>query len=150
MDVFNARFLSGHEVRIVRNIRNDGSFIDCDKGALLVEQGSVGIVRSSGYFLQDQIIYQVFFPEINRVIGVRDTEVIDATLDWVPCEFHSLDKAQLTLSLKMKDEIIAKKGDIVEVQRVYRDLHNGALEYEIEVEKYLFKVGARVLCACTA
>lgn len=44
------RFESGDAVRVVRNIRNDGSFQDRDKGDLLVEAGSVGIVRSYGYF----------------------------------------------------------------------------------------------------
>lgn len=145
MDVFDARFVTGSEVRVTRNIRNDGSFTGLEKGDLLVGQGEVGEVRSSGYFLQDQVIYQVFFPVSNRIIGVRDTEVIDAKLDWIPCLFRSLDKARLTLALKMKETIIAVKGDIVEVQRVYRDLESGRLDYEIKVADYLFRVDSRAL-----
>jgi nitrogen fixation protein NifZ len=145
MDCYDARFVSGCEVRVTRNIRNDGSFAGMEKGELLVAQGEVGEVRSSGYFLQDQIIYQVFFPVSNRVIGVRDSEVIDAGLDWIPCLFRSLDRARLTLALKMKQQIIALKGDIVEVQRVYRDLQTGRLEYEIAVADHLVRVDARVL-----
>ncbi|MDB1124151.1 nitrogen fixation protein NifZ [Vibrio algarum] len=61
MDCYAARFSAGDEVRVVRNIRNDGSFSGLDKGDLLVEQGEIGEVRSSGYFLQDQVVYQVFF-----------------------------------------------------------------------------------------
>ncbi|PWI33871.1 nitrogen fixation protein NifZ [Vibrio albus] len=145
MDVFNARFPTGSEVRVVRNVRNDGSFSGKEKGDLLIEAGETGIVRSSGYFLQNQVIYEVFFPERNRIIGVRDTEVIDASLEWIPCLFRSLDKAYLTLALKMKGEIIAVKGDIVEVQRVYRDLETGKLDYEIEVAGHLVKLDSRAL-----
>lgn len=148
MDCYAARFSTGDQVRVVRNIRNDGSFSGLEKGDLLVEQGELGEVRSSGYFLQDQVIYQVFFLKSNRVVGVRETEVIDPTLAWVPCLFRSLDKARLTLALKVKQSIIAVKGDVVEVQRVYRDMDNGRLEYEISVANYLIKVDARVLESC--
>ena len=147
MDVFNARFKTGDRIRVVRNIRNDGSVANKNKGELLVEQGLVGEVRGSGYFLQNQVIYEVYFPALNIVIGLRDSEVIDSKLDWTPCLFRSLDKARLTLALKMKESIIAMKGDIVEVQRVYRNLENGQLDYEIAVAGHLVKVNARVLMA---
>ncbi len=145
MDCYNARFPSGSEIRVIRNVRNDGSFPGLNKGELLIEQGETGTVRSSGYFLQDQIIYEVYFPEKNRVVGIRETEVIDAKLDWIPCQFHSLDKARLTLALKMQGQIIAAKGDMVEVQRVYRDLDSGVLEYEIAVAGHLVRVVAKAL-----
>ncbi|MDG3085019.1 nitrogen fixation protein NifZ [Vibrio hannami] len=145
MDCSSARFLSGSEVRVVRNVRNDGSFTGLEKGELLVTQGETGIVRSSGYFLQDQVIYQVYFPAVERTIGVRDQEVIHASLAWSPCLFRSLDKAALTVALKMKDEIVAMKGDLVEVQRVYRDLETGRLDYEIEVAGSLVRVDSRFL-----
>jgi nitrogen fixation protein NifZ len=148
MECYGVRFASGDEVRVIRNIRNDGSFTQLDKGELLVEAGLLGIVRSYGYFLQDQIIFQVFFPSINRVVGVRDNEVIGANLKWVPCHFHSLDKATLKLALSMHQEIIARKGDLVEVQRSYRNLEDGSLDYEILVGDHHFKVGAHVLAAC--
>ncbi len=149
MECFNARFHCGHQVRVVRNIRNDGSFTQLDKGALLIDAGATGIVHSSGYFLQDQVIYQVYFPKSNRVVGVRDTEVIDATLPWVPCLFRSLDKARLRVALKMFEDIIARKGDVVEVQRVERNLESGALNYEILVgSEHLVTVNSQVLDVC--
>ena len=134
------RFAPGSEVRIVRNIRNDGSFQDFAKGDLLVEAGSVGIVRSYGYFLQTQVIYQVFIPTQNRVIGVRDSEVIDAALAWVPCLFRSLDKAKLTCSLRMFGEPLANKGDVIEVHRVYRDLEDGTVSFEVKFGAHLVKL----------
>jgi nitrogen fixation protein NifZ len=138
------RFESDTEVRVIRNVRNDGSFIELNKGELLVEAGSVGIVRTYGYFLQTQIIYQVFFPDINRVVGIRDTELIPSDVPWIPREFNSLDKAKLTRTLAMDGEIIAEKGDIVEIQRSYRDLENGSLKYEVELCSLQFQLDASV------
>ncbi|MFN1549271.1 nitrogen fixation protein NifZ [Vibrio natriegens] len=136
------RFESGDEVRVVRNIRNDGSFQDSDKGDLLVEAGSVGIVRSYGYFLQTQLIYQIFIAAENKVVGVRDSEVIDATLPWVPCLFRSLDKAKLTCSLVMFGEPLASKGDVIEVHRAYRNLDDGTVNYEVKFGEHTITLDA--------
>ncbi|MCE0495427.1 nitrogen fixation protein NifZ [Vibrio salinus] len=138
------RFESGEEVRVIRNVRNDGSFTELDKGGLLVEAGSLGIVRTYGYFLQTQIIFQIFFPDVNRVIGIRDTELIPAGVPWIPRMFNAFDKAKLTRSLAMDGEIIAQKGDIVEIQRSLRDLENGALKYEVELASLRFQLDAGV------
>jgi nitrogen fixation protein NifZ len=129
------RFYSGDEVRVVRNIRNDGSFKDVAKGELIVAAGEPGIVRSFGYFLQDQVIFQVYFPRLEQVVGVRDSEVIDSSLEWIPCLFRSLDIAQLTVTLTMRGKIAARKGDLVEVKRVSRNRYTGKIEYLIEVAK---------------
>lgn len=136
------RFESGDEVRVVRNIRNDGSFQDRDKGDLLVEAGSVGIVRSYGYFLQTQLIYQIFIAAENKVVGVRDSEVIDAKLPWVPCLFRSLDKAKLTCSLVMFGEPLASKGDVIEVHRAYRNLDDGTVNYEVKFGEHTITLDA--------
>ncbi|WP_394153689.1 nitrogen fixation protein NifZ [Vibrio maritimus] len=145
MQCWDAKFPIGNQVRLIRNVRNDGSFTQLNKGELLAAQGDVGEVRSSGYYLQDQIVYQVFFPTRNQVVGIKQSELIDVNLEWVPCLFRSLDKARLTLALKVRDSIIAVKGDVVEVQRVFRDLDTGKLEYEIAVGGYFVKVDARVV-----
>jgi nitrogen fixation protein NifZ len=139
------KFAPGSEVRVVRSVRNDGSIHDLKKGELLISAGTVGIVRSYGYFLQTQLIYQVFIPEINRVIGVRETEVIDAALDWVPCLFRSLDKAKLKRSLQMSGKRLANRGDIIEVYRVYRNLEDGSLAYEVKFGTDHVRLDASVL-----
>ncbi len=143
-DINGIRFEAGTEVRLIRNVRNDGSFSEMDKGELLVEAGSIGVVRTYGYFLQTQIIYQVFFPEVNRVVGIRDTELIPSDVPWIPLLFNSLDKAKLTRTLAMDGEIIAKKGEVVEIQRSYRDLESGSLQYEVELCSLQFKLDSSV------
>jgi hypothetical protein len=65
------RFDHGDEVRVRRNVRNDGTFPGEPTGALLVRRGSVGYVRDVGTFLQDQIIYSVHFLENNRLVVIR-------------------------------------------------------------------------------
>lgn len=63
-------------VRVVRAIRNDGTYAGLPSGALLVRRGSIGYVRDWGIFLQDQVIYQVHFPESDRIVGCREQELI--------------------------------------------------------------------------
>jgi nitrogen fixation protein NifZ len=145
MNQLGIRFEAGEEVRVVRNIRNDGSFKLVDKGELLVKAGSLGIVRTYGYFLQDQIIFQVYFPDINEVVGIRDTELIKSHLEWVPCLFRSMDMAALRVSLSMQQKIIASKGDLVEVYRVHRNLDDGTIEYEIKLKDLIFRLDSQVL-----
>jgi hypothetical protein len=48
-------------VRVLRNVRNDGTFPGLNLGAPLVRRGSTGYVCDLGLFLQDQIIYTVHF-----------------------------------------------------------------------------------------
>ena len=80
--------------RIVRIIRNDGSqdfAVD-----LLVEAGSVGIVRSYDILQNRQILSGIY----SNAKSVTEYEIakIDAELVWVPASFRSLDKAKLTCS----------------------------------------------------
>ena len=55
------RFDYGDEVRVVRNVRNDGTYPGLDVGAFLVRRGSTGYVMNVGTFLQDHVIYSVHF-----------------------------------------------------------------------------------------
>ena len=62
------RFEYGDEVRVTRNVRNDGTFPGAEVGELLIRRGSTGFVRDVGTFLQDQIVYSVLFIEADRPI----------------------------------------------------------------------------------
>ncbi|MEI8633962.1 nitrogen fixation protein NifZ [Vibrio sp. PP-XX7] len=139
------RFPPGTVVRLVRNVRNDGSFTDLRKGELLVAAGTEGIIRTYGYWLQTQVIYQVFFPDVQRVIGIREAEVIDAGLEWVPCRFRVGDKARLRYTLTMQSRCLSRKGEMVDIHRVHRDLDTGQLKYEIILEGLHFHLEDKVL-----
>ncbi|WP_417760810.1 nitrogen fixation protein NifZ [Shewanella sp.] len=129
----DVRFAPGAEVRVVRNVRNDGSFFGMEKGELIVAEGAIGVVRKHGWFLQDQIIYDVFFPDTGRLVGLRDVEVIDASLPFSPCRFHLLDYACLTLSLASQGELLARKGDRVQVIWIDRSLESGELAFTVKI-----------------
>ncbi len=60
----------GDRVRVLRNLRNDGTYPGMDVGKLLVRRGSVGFVRDRGTFLQDQIIYSVHFRADDKLVGL--------------------------------------------------------------------------------
>ncbi len=68
-------FELGDPVRVLRTIRNDGSYPGASRGAVLIRRGAVGHIVSIGTFLQDQTIYAVHFLAEGRVVGCRDTEV---------------------------------------------------------------------------
>lgn len=119
------RFDFGDKVRVIRNVRDDGTFPGANIGNLLVRRGSVGYVRDVGTFLQDQLIYSVHFFEQQKMIGCREEELISADDPWVPNEFEFRDWVTPKLTLAVQGEIIAKPGDPGQILKVIRDLPDG-------------------------
>ena len=73
------RYEYGSEVRLTRNVRNDGTYPGEEVGRLLVRRGAVGAIYDVGTYLQDQIIYRVHFLEEGRTVGCREEELILAS-----------------------------------------------------------------------
>lgn len=119
------RFDYGDKVRVIRNVRDDGTFPGANIGNLLLKRGSVGYVRDVGTFLQDQLIYSVHFFEEQKMVGCREEELIGADEPWVPSEFEFRDWVTPTLTLAVQGEIIAKPGDPGQILKVLRDLPDG-------------------------
>ncbi len=132
------RFDYGNAVRVIRNVRNDGTFPGMATGTLLVRRGSVGFVRNVGTFLQDQIIYEVHFLDDDRVVGCREEELIDAEEPWTPSKFESRERVRATVTLAHKGEILVAAGTQGEILRVLRD-HGDEVMYDV-----IF--GAMTLC----
>lgn len=122
------RFEYGDEVRVTRNVRNDGTYPGEATGALLVRRGSVGYVRDVGTFLQDQLIYTVHFLDDDRLVGCRDAELQDAADPWVPSRFEFREHVTPTVMLAVGGEVIARPGDDGEVLKVLRD---GGIDAEV-------------------
>jgi nitrogen fixation protein NifZ len=121
---------NGEQVRVIRNVRNDGTFPGEEVGTLLIRRGSVGFVRSRGTFLQDQVIYEVHFVEQGRVIGCREEELISADVDWIPSRFEFREKVKSRRILAVKGEVIAEVGDVGEIIKVLRN-HEGGVAYHV-------------------
>ncbi|QEP44518.1 nitrogen fixation protein NifZ [Ectothiorhodospiraceae bacterium BW-2] len=119
------RYDYGAEVRVIRTVRNDGTYPGVATGAVLVRRGSIGYVRDVGTFLQDQLIYSVDFLNEQIRVGCREQELQLATADWVPTRFEFRDKVVPTLSLAIAGDIVAAPGDIGEIEKVLPDSEGG-------------------------
>lgn len=119
------KFEYGEAVRVIRNLRNDGTYPGEATGRLLVRRGSVGYVRDVGTFLQDQLIYSVDFIEQSRMVGCREQELQLESDTWIPTRFEFRDKVTPKIPLGIHGEIIAQPGDEGEIERVLRENSNG-------------------------
>ena len=115
------RFDYGDAVRVIRNIRNDGTFPGENTGVLLIHRGATGIVRDIGTFLQDQVIYTVHFTDQDRIVGCRDKEIIAIAEHWIPNRFEFGDKVRTRIPLGIKGDVVAEIGDEGEIIKVVRD-----------------------------
>ncbi len=132
----DAQFDYGAPVRLVRAVRDDGSFPGKQRGDLLVRKGALGYVRDVGTILQDQVIYQVHFMELGYTVGCREQELIPGDAPWIDSEFEFGDWVEAASTLAMEGKLLALAGDRGQVMSVRRDLQ--PLVYEV-----LF--GARLL-----
>jgi nitrogen fixation protein NifZ len=119
------RYEYGEAVRVVRNVRNDGTFPGRATGDLLVARGSVGYVKDVGTFLQDQLIYSVDFVDAGLLVGCREEELIAATDTWIPSRFETRAKVRAALPLGLQGQVVVEAGQIGEVLRVLRDAPGG-------------------------
>ncbi|WPL18828.1 NifZ domain protein [Thiorhodovibrio winogradskyi] len=110
----------GDQVRVIRHLRNDGTFPGRDRGALLIRRGSTGYVRDVGTFLQDQIIYSVHFVDQDLVVGCREQELQPAEDFWVESRFDTRDRVRATLTLASGGRLLVEQGTVGEVVKVLR------------------------------
>ncbi len=120
------RFEQGDPVRVIRAIRNDGTYPGLPRGALLIARGSTGYVRVIGTFLQDQIIYAVhFLHHGDRLVGCREQELIAADAPWVCSRFEVCERVVARLPLALRGETVVAKGEPGKIMRVLRDTPGG-------------------------
>jgi nitrogen fixation protein NifZ len=112
-------------VRVVRNLRNDGTYPGEPTGRLLVRRGSIGYVRDVGTFLQDQLIYSVDFLDDGLRVGCREQELQLESDPWIPTRFEFREKVTPKIPLGIKGEVIASPGDEGEIEKVLRDNPGG-------------------------
>lgn len=115
----------GEEVRVTRNVRNDGTFPGLDVGELLVRRGSVGFVRDIGVFLQDQLIYAVHFVDVDRMVGCRAQELQGASDPWTDNRFEFRDKVTPRVPLGVDGAVVVEVGVVGEIEKVLRDAPGG-------------------------
>ncbi len=119
------QFEYGQQVRVVRHLRNDGTFPGRPTGSLLVRRGSVGYVRDVGHFLQDQIIYAVHFLPDDIVVGCRETELQPGDAPWVDSQFETRERVCARLTLASNGRTLVETGTVGEVMAVIRERPDG-------------------------
>lgn len=143
--ILEPRFACDDAVRVIRNIRNDGTYPGQATGTLLVRRGSIGYVRHIGIFLQDQIIYTVHFLEAgNRIVGCRETELIPANAPWIPNRFERGDRVIAKRALAVGREVVGAAGMIGEVIAVLREPETMA-NYHVLFGKRVFQIPENAL-----
>ena len=120
-----SRFDYGDEVRVTRNVRNDGTYPGVPTGDLLIRRGSVGHVQNIGTYLQEYTIYSVHFVEQDLLVGCKEDEVIPADEPWNPSQFEFRDKVKPLKSLAINGEVIAEPDTEGEILKVLRDHPGG-------------------------
>ncbi len=110
----------GQELRVIRTLRDDGTFPGKQRGDLLVLRGSTGYVVDVGTFLQDQVIYRVHFLEQDVQVGCREEELIPVAAPWIESLFEFRQYVQATRTLAINGEPIVAPGDQGQVLRVLR------------------------------
>jgi nitrogen fixation protein NifZ len=120
----------GEEVRVLRNLRNDGTFPGLAIGKLLVRRGSMGFVRDIGTFLQNQIIYSVHFLAEDKLVGCREEELQPASAPWTPSRFEIRDKVTAKISLGIQGRVLVEPGEVGEVLKVLRGAP-GSVSYHV-------------------
>lgn len=65
----------GEKVQSRKTIRNDGTYVGKDIGAILVRKGDVGYVSHIGTFLQQFYIYGVDFLDSGHRVGMKAREL---------------------------------------------------------------------------
>ncbi len=131
------RYEYGEEVRLIRNVRNDGTYPGMEVGSLLIKRGATGCVYDVGTYLQDQLIYRVHFMEEGRTVGCREEELISADEPWVQNQFEFHDKVICNMSLSVSGEVIVEEGQIGEIQKVVRDALNISYHVRFNDKVYL-------------
>ncbi|ACO76431.1 nitrogen fixation protein NifZ [Azotobacter vinelandii CA] len=125
------QFEYGDEVRLIRNVRNDGTYPGMNTGALLMRRGAVGCVYDVGTYLQDQLIYRVHFLDEGRTIGCREEELILASAPWIPNLFEFRDDVIATRSLAVRGQVLVKRGQLGSIMKVLRDEPELGIQYHV-------------------
>lgn len=125
----------GDSLRVVRNVRDDGTFPGASRGELLVRRGSIGTVVDIGSFLMDQVIYSIHFLGENRIVGCREEELIGLDEAWVDSRFETREYVRNLRPLGISGEVKVPAGARGEILKVLRDLP-GEVAYHVHFACY--------------
>lgn len=100
-DAEEPKFREGEKVRLLADVVNDGTYPHAPIGALMMEKGCEGYVKSIGEFLQVIRVYEVHFLGYDKeveIIGCREHE-LESVADG-----YDMDSTESHLFKKMIEE----------------------------------------------
>ena len=62
------------KIRVIKDIRNDGTCAGCNRGKIILKKGAEGFIREIGEFLDSTVIYAHFIEE-DKIVGLREQEI---------------------------------------------------------------------------
>ncbi|WP_442765986.1 nitrogen fixation protein NifZ, partial [Sulfurospirillum cavolei] len=77
-DEAKAKFFLGQKVKLLEDVKNDGTYPYLQIGEVMIQKGSIGYIRSVGDFFQAIRVYEVHFLDaeaVVEVIGCREHEL---------------------------------------------------------------------------
>ena len=77
-DEEHPKFGVGQKVKLVKDVVNDGTYPHAPIGTLMMNEGSIGYIKSIGEFLQVIRVYEVHFLGYDgpiEVVGCREMEL---------------------------------------------------------------------------
>jgi len=77
-DESEPKFFLGQKVKLLEDVKNDGTYPYLTIGEVMIKKGSVGYIRTIGEFLQVIRVYEVHFLDaeaVIEVIGCREHEL---------------------------------------------------------------------------
>jgi len=139
----------GEQVRVIRTLRDDGTYPGKQRGDLLVLRGRTGYVVDVGTFLQDQIIYRVHFVDDGVQVGCREEELIPLDAPWVESRFEFRQQVCASRDLAVNGEVLVARGDQGQVLRVLREL-GSEVSYQVRFPGRTLQVREQALEAWSA
>jgi nitrogen fixation protein NifZ len=136
----------GEAVRVIRNIRDDGTYPGKRPGDFLIRRGSTGFVVDVGTFLQDQVIYSVNFFEEGIIVGCREEELIGIDEEWFPSLYEFREKVCITADLAPGGELLLPAGSTGEIMKVLQD--ESGVSYHVHFDDLrgrVFRIPERLL-----
>jgi len=144
------RYEYGDEVRLIRNVRNDGTYPGKAVGELLIARGATGVVYDVGTYLQDQLIYRVHFLDAGCTVGCREEELIPAAQSWIQNRFEFRDRVQVRCALQLDGKMIAQRGDVGEIENVLREEDEAQIFYNLYINGSTIMIPEKALDAVQA
>ncbi|MDD3344230.1 MAG: nitrogen fixation protein NifZ [Sulfurospirillaceae bacterium] len=77
-DASEAKFFVGQKVKLLEDVKNDGTYPYLPIGAVMIDKGAIGYIRHVGEFLQVIRVYEVHFMDERaaiEIVGCREHEL---------------------------------------------------------------------------